>query len=116
MAKYIKINDCKDIIEVNDEIIEGKHYCWNCEYFCPPQGCAGIFGNTNPFSFCDEWSRATDEELESIKKVINECCEINPLKKIKIYRRMLKEYKKDINELIDNIIVLIDLQNSLGVK
>ena len=36
--------------------------------------------------------------------------EINPLKKIKVYRRMLKEYKKDINELMDNIIELCDLE------
>ena len=111
MAKYIKINDCKDIIEVNDEIIGEKHYCWNCEYFYPLQGCIKIFGDTVPFSVCDEWSIATDEDLESIKKVINECCEINPLKKIKVYRRMLKEYKKDINELMDNIIELCDFKN-----
>ena len=109
MSKYIKLNKDKDIIEVNEELIGEKQYCWNCEYFCPPQGCAGIFGDTVPFSFCDEWSRTTDEDLESIKKTINECCEINPLKKIKVYRRMLKEYKKDINELMDNIIVLTDL-------
>lgn len=87
-----------------------KHYCWNCEWFCSTNGCTNLFMSTVPFSVCDEWSRATDEDLESIKKVINECCEINPLKKIKVYGRMLKEYKKDINELMDNIIDLIDLE------
>ena len=31
MSKYIKINDSNDIVEINDEIIGEKHYCWNCE-------------------------------------------------------------------------------------
>ena len=110
MSKYIKLNKDNDIIEVNEEMIGEKHYCWNCEYFYPLQGCIKIFRDTVPFSVCDEWSRATDEDLESIKKVINECCEINPLKNIKVYRRMLKEYKKDINGLMDNIIDLTDLE------
>ena len=103
MVKYVKIED-DNIIE-----IEREQYCWNCEYFCPPQGCTNLFMSTVPFSVCDEWSRASDEKLEAIKKVINECCEINPLNKIKVYRSMLKEYKKDINELMDNIIDLADL-------
>ena len=95
----------EDISSENNE----EQYCWNCEYFCPPQGCTNLFMSTVPFSMCDDWSRASDEELEAIKKVINECCEINPLNKIKVYRSMLKEYKKDINEFMDNIIDLVDL-------
>ena len=109
MSKYIKLNKDNDIIEVNDEIIGEKHYCWNCEYFCPPQGCMGIFGNTVPFRICNEWSRASDEEIEAIKKEINECCEIEPLRNMKKYAKELKIFKKDVNKVIDNIIELCDL-------
>lgn len=109
MSKYIKLNKDNDIIEVNEEMVGEKHYCWNCEYFCPPQGCTGIFGNTVPFRICNEWSRASDEEIESIKKEINNCCEIEPLKNIEKYTTLLKIFKENINKNIDNIIELCDL-------
>lgn len=109
MAKYIKLNKDNDIIEVNDEVIGEKNYCWNCEYFCSPNGCTGLFMSTVPFSMCDEWSRASDEQLEAIKKEINECCEIEPLKNIEKYTTLLKIFKKNINKNIDNIIELCDL-------
>ena len=93
MVKYVKIED-DDIIE-----IEREQYCWNCEWFCAPNGCTNLFMGTVPFSFCDGWSRASDEELESIKKVINECCEIKPLREMRDYKRALKGHKKDIIEI-----------------
>lgn len=99
MSKYIKLNKDNDIIEVNDEVIREKHYCWNCEYFYPLQGCIKIFGDTVPFSVCDEWSRASDEKLEAIKKEINKCCEIKPLREMRDYKRALKGHKKDIIEI-----------------
>lgn len=118
--KYIKIEN-DNITEIDENIIkkelcskynqttEMEQYCWNCEYFCSPNGCTNLFMSTVPFSFCDEWSRVSDEKLESIKKEINECCEIEPLKNIGKYTTLLKIFKKNINKNIDNIIELCDL-------
>lgn len=108
MSKYIKLNKDNDIIEVNEEMIGEKHYCWNCEWFCSPNGCTNLFMSTVPFSMCDDWSRASDEEIESIKKEINECCVIEPLRNMKKYAKELKIFKKDVNKVIDNIIELCD--------
>lgn len=118
--KYLKIEN-DNITEIDEDIIkkelcskynqtvEMEQYCWNCEYFCPPQGCTGIFGNTVPFRICNKWSRASDEKIESIKKEINECCVIEPLRNMKKYAKELKIVRKDVNNIIDDIIELCDL-------
>ena len=43
----------EDISSENNE----EQYCWNCEYFSSPYGCANIFGFVTPFHWCEDLIR-----------------------------------------------------------
>lgn len=110
MAKYVKINKDEDIIDIDEKIIGEEHYCWNCEWFCAPAGCSNLYMDTEPFSYCDEWSKATEGYIKQSQEVINKCCKLNTLKKIKRCNAYLKECQTDINRYINDILKLTDFE------
>lgn len=110
MAKYVKINKDEDIIEIDEKSIGEKHYCWNCEYFCAPAGCSNLYMDTEPFSYCDDWRKATDGYIKQSQEVINKCCKLNPLRNIRKWSDYLKECQTDINMYINDILKLTDFE------
>ena len=104
MVKYVKIED-DDIIEV-----EGEQYCWNCEYFVAPYGCCGIFGFVTPFHWCEDWSKANEEDIEENKDKIDECCKENKIKRIEDNKGLIEVYKKDLDKSINKILELMSME------
>ena len=101
MAKYVKIENEDDIIEINENDRILDYYCWNCKWFNAPNGC-NLFRSTVPFRVCDEWAEANDDKIESTQETRKRCCKLNYLKKI----NYLKECQKDISTYIDDILKL----------
>ena len=109
MSKYIKIND-EDVIEITEKSISEEQYCWNCEYFCPPGGCSNLYCDTEPFSSCDEWSRATEGYIKQSQEVINKCCKIDHLIKTEKCNNYLKECQIAITSYLNDILEATDFE------
>ncbi len=102
MVKYVKIED-DNIIE-----IEREQYCWNCEYFVAPYGCWGIFGFVTPFHWCEDWSKANEEDIEENKDKIDECCKEDKIKRINKCKGRMRAYKREIDSDFRQILAILD--------
>ena len=102
MVKYVKIED-DDIIE-----IEREQYCWNCGYFVAPGGCSNIFGVTTPFNWCEHWSKANEKDIEENKRIIDECCKEDKIKRINKCKGRMRAYKREIDSDFRQILAILD--------
>ena len=103
MVKYIRIENEDDIVELN-----GERFCWNCEYFSSPYGCSNIFGFVTPFQWCEDWSKANEEEIEENKDKIDECCKEDKIKRINKCKGRMRAYKREIDSDFTKILAILD--------
>ena len=81
--------------------------CFNykCRY-----GCCGIFGFVTPFHWCEDWSKANEEDIEENKDKIDECCKENRIKRIEDNKGLIEVYKKDLDKSINKILELMSME------
>jgi hypothetical protein len=104
MAKYVKIGNDKDIVELNEE-----KYCYKCEYFFAPSGCANLFAVVTPFHSCKDWNKANEKDIEENKDKIEECCRIDKIRRINKYKERIRAYKREIDTDFRQILALLDM-------